>query len=140
MNKQRVALTVAAVALVAAIGYVAYRWYQARKSAPGGGQLGTNLNSVAPELVGGSSGPEVGPAVQLPVNITLNETSPAPVPQGPEREMMGVNAQTANSPLYRQSMAVSPGIINPADTNSDFPQSPNDMTEDTTNGNGEEAA
>lgn len=46
--------------------------------APGGS---SNLNSVAPELVGGPSGPDVSPTLSLPVNITLNEESKAPKPQ-----------------------------------------------------------
>jgi hypothetical protein len=63
---------------LAVAAYLAYRWYESKKAAAAGGSptgaLGTNLNSVAPELIGGSSGPSVGPALSAPVNITLSET------------------------------------------------------------------
>lgn len=68
------------VAALAAAGYIAYRLWKNRQGSGTGDQdsgLGANLNSVAPELVGGSSGPQVGPAVAMPLNITLQETAPA---------------------------------------------------------------
>lgn len=74
-------------ALVVGAGYFAFRWWQNRNASPsagsvsnlttsGGLTLGTNLNSKAPNLVGGTSaaGPNVGPAVELPVNVTMNST------------------------------------------------------------------
>src|SRR5215469_13487691 len=67
--------------------------------APGGS---TNLNSVAPELVGGPSGPDVTPQVSLPVNITLTTTETAPPPQltGPEME---AGQMIQGSPVQRQA-------------------------------------
>jgi hypothetical protein len=67
------------VAVLAVGAYLIYRWYQNRQQSQGSGQsaisqLGSNLNSMAPELVGGSSGPTSGPQVQMPVTITLTET------------------------------------------------------------------
>lgn len=69
------------VALAAAGIYLAIRWYENRKAAEngtaqGGAGLGTNLNSVAPELIGGSTGPSIGPALSTP--ITINVTSSMP--------------------------------------------------------------
>lgn len=56
--KQKKLLLIGAVAVAA---YLAYRWYQSRQqSNNSSGQLGTNLNSVAPALIGGSSGPSSG--------------------------------------------------------------------------------
>jgi hypothetical protein len=76
-KNMRMVLIVAALAVVA---YIAYRWYenkQAQNAQPGSQTTatGTNLNSVAPELVGGSTGPSIGPALQAPV--TINITSEA---------------------------------------------------------------
>lgn len=77
MNKNvKVAIGIAALAVAA---YLAYRWYQNRQAQQGTGQsaisqLGSNLNSMAPELVGGSSGPTSGPQVTMPVTISLTET------------------------------------------------------------------
>lgn len=83
MSKKNIKLIVV-IAAVAVAAFLAWRWWSNRQAtgngnavAPGGS---SNLNSVAPELIGGSSGPEVGPAVSLPVNITLMENS-APPPQ-----------------------------------------------------------
>ena len=72
---------------VVAGGYLLWSlWknHQAQGSA-NGVATGTNLNSVAPELVGGSAGPNVGPAVSLPVNITLTEQA-APNSSMPDQD------------------------------------------------------
>ena len=71
MNKNvRIILIVGAVAIA---GYLAYRWWQNRSSGSGG-SLGANLNSAAPELVGGSTGPNSGLnyyAGSTPITIDL---------------------------------------------------------------------
>lgn len=75
--------------------------------APGGS---ADLNSVAPELVGGSSGPVVGPAVSLPVNITLTEqASQAPKPQvlGPDMDS-GPRPDMNMNPVHRQRGGMPP--------------------------------
>lgn len=74
--------TVLIIGVLAVGAYFFYRWYKNRQAATGTGQgavsqLGSNLNSLAPELVGGSSGPSSGPQVTMPVTITLTEP-PAP--------------------------------------------------------------
>jgi hypothetical protein len=77
MNK-KTWMAIGAVVLVAAVAYVAYRWWQARGSSnEAQPPVGTNLNSVAPELVAGptAGGTDAGPAVDVPVNITLYDTS-----------------------------------------------------------------
>lgn len=76
MNKRT--KVIIGVVVVAVAGYLIYRWYQNRQATSDGtdsGVLGSNLNSVAPELVGGSSGPSVGPAVAMPLTINLSESA-----------------------------------------------------------------
>ena len=81
--------TLIIVGVVAVAGYLAWRWYQNYKAnTPGGGQLGTNLNSIAPELVGGSQGPTAQPAFNVPVNISVSSSNPAPPPEDGDREGM----------------------------------------------------
>jgi hypothetical protein len=96
MNKGiKIALVVGAAAIAA---WLAWRWYQQRQaSTPGGGQLGTNLNSIAPFLVGGSSGPTAQPAVNVPVNINYTESSPAPLPETPDSDDMMIPANATSS-------------------------------------------
>lgn len=73
-----------------------WKWWKNYQAQGGGApQLGTNLNSIAPELVGGSSGPQVQPAVSLPVNITLTETVASAQP--PAEVMQPSNATTDNA-------------------------------------------
>jgi len=104
-KKHKIILAVVALAVA---GYLAWRWYQNRQAAQDGsptGALGTNLNSVAPELVGGSAGPSVGPAVSLPVNITLTEQA-APLPEGNDGDEMKGRSRSAN-PVHRQRQGAS---------------------------------
>jgi hypothetical protein len=57
-KKQRTALILGATAVAA---YFLYRWYVNKQSSSGTSQqLGTNLNSIAPALIAGSSGPSSG--------------------------------------------------------------------------------
>lgn len=95
--KTPILLGVAAIAL-----YLGYRWYQNRNS--GTGNLGTssttgtgsNLNSLAPELVAGSAGPASGLnyyAGTTSVNLAQGQNSPSQVNQvptdnGPDQETM----------------------------------------------------
>lgn len=99
MDKRvRLLLIVGALAVAA---YLGYRWMKSRQAgnaspdSPTGG-LGTNLNSVAPELVGGSTGPAVGPALSTPINITLTEQV-APAPEDRAGTMTGVNTSSTNA-------------------------------------------
>lgn len=96
---------------LAVVAYFVWRWWSNRQSsngdnvAPGGS---TDLNSVAPELVGGSSGPAIGPAVSLPVNITLTEQADtAPKPQVDDDDMKG-GGRHKRHPLH-QNRPVPPG-------------------------------
>lgn len=80
------------IGVVAVAGFLAWRWWQQRQAAtPGGGQLGTNLNSIAPELVGGSSGPVAQPAFDVPVNISVSSSSPPPVTPDSGDQMISAN-------------------------------------------------
>jgi hypothetical protein len=76
-------------------GYIAWRYYESKKNneSSGTGQLGSNLNSVAPELIGGSTGPSLGPAVSLPININLTTSEAG----------SGISNGSANYPLPYQS-------------------------------------
>lgn len=51
--------TILLVVGLAVGAWIAYSWWSNRQSGTGG-QLGTNLNSIAPELIGGSTGPNSG--------------------------------------------------------------------------------
>jgi hypothetical protein len=75
--------TLLMVGVLAVGAWFAWRYYQNYKAGQTGSgvpQLGTNLNSIAPFLVGGSSGPAVAPAVNTPVNITITESSVSKMP------------------------------------------------------------
>lgn len=67
--------TLLIVGAVAVAAFIIWRIYSARKAATGAqsptGSFGSNLNSIAPELVAGSSGPSSGPTVSLPVTINV---------------------------------------------------------------------
>lgn len=114
--------TVIIVGAVAVAAYLAWRWYQNRQaSTPGGGQLGTNLNSIAPFLVGGSSGPTAQPAVNVPVNINYTATAPPPETPDAGDQMIPANATSSyggsSNALTQQSDAA--GQTSTVDVNSD---------------------
>lgn len=116
MKKEvKVALIVAVVAVGA---YLAWRWYRNRQENQSGsptGSLGANLNSVAPELVGGSSGPSAGPAVAMPLNITLTEAAPAPQDDGDH--MKSHHHGGKGNPVHRQRHHASGDQPNPGGLN-----------------------
>lgn len=83
------------VAAAAVAGYFLIRWYEGRQSAQygntqGGAGLGSNLNSVAPELIGGSTGPSIGPALSTPVTINVTSSAP-PESANPVGSMVSAN-------------------------------------------------
>jgi len=94
-------LLLGAAAVAAYVAYRMWKNYQANGGGPGSPfQVGTNLNSIAPELVGGSTGPSVGPGVDLPINITLTETiakpeghpnSMVPIGTSPDNQLLAAN-------------------------------------------------
>jgi hypothetical protein len=97
MSKQ--AKTILIVAVIAAAAYLAYAWYKNKKAQQGtssSGQ-GTNLNSVAPELIGGSTGPAVGPSVEVPITITLTDSSSTP-PSGSSANPTGMQTAASDIP------------------------------------------
>lgn len=68
--KLKTALIIAGLAVAA---YLGYRWWENRSGGSSG--LGANLNSAAPELIAGSSGPDSGldyNAGSTTLNITEN--------------------------------------------------------------------
>jgi hypothetical protein len=65
----RTALIIAGIAVAA---YLGYRWWSNRQDSSG---LGANLNSVAPELIGGSAGPSSGLTYNAG-STTVNLTEP----------------------------------------------------------------
>lgn len=90
MNKRtRTILIVIGVAVAA---YLAYRWYTNRQSSATNsptGSLGTNLNSIAPELVAGSTGPTSGLVYnQAPTTVNLT------LPNGSQSQTLTGNAQS----------------------------------------------
>lgn len=118
MNKKWVIIGLVALAALAV-----YLFLRSRSSASAGSDEGnevapggsTDLNSVAPELVGGSSGPTVNPAVQLPVNITLTEQAAnAPKPQKQDVDMTPGKGIQAN-PIQRQVGASQPANLAASD-------------------------
>ncbi|MGH9207787.1 MAG: hypothetical protein ACRD1G_14735 [Acidimicrobiales bacterium] len=125
MSKNTRTLLIAAAFLVAA--YLAYRWYAGKKAADAGSSItpgiGSNLNSVAPDLIGGAaaSGTYAGPAASIPVSITLNETSPPE--QAGNVPMEGVNAVTPSA-LDSQTAAAGTWPGSP-DTASELPDEEN---------------
>jgi|SRR5215472_14210067 len=113
-NRKHLILVAGSAIVAAIVVYVAYRWYQARQGNQVGG-LGTNLNSVAPELVGGSTGPSVGPALNTPITITLNEAaSSTAAAEMPENQMVPVNANTRTTLDMANPPSV--GVVSPADS------------------------
>lgn len=76
-KRTRVILILIAVAVAA---YLVYRWYMNRQAANTGTAdttgMGSNLNSVAPELVGGSTGPTSG-LTYTPGNTQVDINLPA---------------------------------------------------------------
>lgn len=90
MSKRARTILIVAAVLVAA--YFVYRWYTSRQSAmtnsPTGG-LGTNLNSIAPELVAGSTGPSSGLTYnQAPTTVNLT------LPNGSQSQTLTGSAQS----------------------------------------------
>lgn len=94
------------VGVAAVVLYFGIRWYENRKAAqlgnaqggaPGG--LGTNLNSVAPELIGGSTGPSIGPAVSTPITITIDQ-----------RDSDGRNDREGGNPLGAGAEQIGSGV------------------------------
>jgi hypothetical protein len=99
--------------------YFLYQWWKKYQAQNGGSfSLGTNLNSVAPELIGGSSGPQVQPAVSLPVNITLTETTSSPQP--PAENMVPMNNTTPDA-LSMANPATGSGSTMPEDSSQQAP-------------------
>jgi hypothetical protein len=92
-KETKIILVVVALAIA---GYIAVRWYENRQVASngntqGGAADGSNLNSIAPELVGGSTGPSIGPALSTPVTINVTSSAP-PASANPTAQMVGGSA------------------------------------------------
>lgn len=95
-----------AAAVLAVAAFLAVRWYEKRQQAVYGSGLtqgqdtGSNLNSVAPELVGGSTGPSIGPALSTPITINVNSSAPPET----ERGANPVNSMTSASNTTRSPL------------------------------------
>lgn len=99
MSRDKTLKTLILVAVLAGGIYLAWRFYQNYKAGQLGGgvpQLGTNLNSVAPELVGGSAGPSVAPVVNTPVNVTITQDTRSTMPETPNTPMIPAGASSDN--------------------------------------------
>ena len=105
MNKQTRTLLIIGVAALAA--YLIYRYISNRGNEnTGSGALGSNLNSVAPELIGGSSGPSQGPAVSVPVNITVSEQASENSNNPPLGNYQPANNQTDSAAISGMNQPV----------------------------------
>lgn len=127
MNKNVKTLLIVAVAAVAI--YLAYRWYENKKSSQAGANstsasLGSNLNSVAPELIGGSQagGTQVQPVLSVPVDVTISESSQMP-PEESANPVVPVNSTTGNSLTDTTAAAATGGSSTPATTPGGAPTS-----------------
>lgn len=100
MANDKTLKTLILVVVLAGGAYLAWRFYQNYKAGQTGGvpQLGTNLNSIAPELVGGSAGPSVAPVISTPVNVTITQDTRAQMPDTPNVTMIPAGSSD-NSPL-----------------------------------------
>lgn len=117
MGKNGKTLLLAGVVVVGV--FLVYRWYTARKATGTTPALGSNLNSLAPELVAGSSGPRAG-GVDIPVHVFVTETITRGDRDHGDRDkgvnpgppMLGAN-NTTPSPLSRATTAngQTPGVI-----------------------------
>jgi hypothetical protein len=114
VNKTTKTLLWVAVAAVAA--YLAYRWYQNKKSTAGqqgtSASLGSNLNSEAPELIGGSqaAGTQVQPVLSVPVDVSISESSSLP----PETSANPVVPSNSTTPNAVTSQTTSAGAVGPS--------------------------
>lgn len=120
--------TLLMVGVLAVGAWFAWRYYQNYKAGQTGGgvpQLGTNLNSIAPFLVGGSSGPAVAPAVNTPVNITITEQGGSKMPA-----LDGSGGGSPTGPVYPGTPMVSGAETNNPIENANTP-SADTMPEDT---------
>lgn len=106
-KRTKVILIAVAVAVTA---YLAYRWWQNRQTNSTGESLGANLNSVAPSLVSGSTGPDSGlnytggtTVVELPPgNGEPQQDNPPPQEGEPIRQKKPGNPVHAKSPIPRK--------------------------------------
>jgi hypothetical protein len=79
-KKQKTTLALVALAVGA---YLVYRWYMNRQAnSQGTGQLGSNLNSIAPALIAGSAGPTSG-LTYYAGNTTVYSAAPVSQPSAP---------------------------------------------------------
>lgn len=83
--------TILIIGGLAVVAYFVYRWYVNQQSGSTNsptGSLGTNLNSIAPELVAGSTGPTSGLVYnQAPTTVNLT------LPNGSQSQTLTGNAQ-----------------------------------------------
>lgn len=76
-------------------GFILMRMYEKKKAQQSQqqnnlGPTGSNLNSIAPELVGGSTGPSIGPALSVPIDITVtSQGSSSQMPVGSSANPIG---------------------------------------------------
>jgi hypothetical protein len=111
------------IAVLAVGGYLAVRWYEQKQAAAngntqGGAADGSNLNSIAPELVGGSTGPSIGPALSTPITINVTSSSPPAAANPVGQTMIGGTASPSPLALANPSNSMT-GAQSAAPVNSD---------------------
>lgn len=107
MSKQTKILLLVAGLVIA--GYFVFRWYQNQQSGNPQG-LGSNLNSPAPNL---SAAPSVGPAVSIPVTISVTHDNSG---ESPPESANPFSAQQASNNVVGQpgSLGASSRKLTPA--------------------------
>lgn len=109
MSKRTKTILIVIAVVIAA--YIAYRWWTNRQSNADNSQsLGANLNSAAPELVGGSSGPDSGlnynpgtTIIDIPNpdgSTNTNGQQPPPQEGTPIKQKKPGNPVHAKSPVH----------------------------------------
>ena len=113
------AKTTLILAGVAVAAYLAYRWYMNKQAAnQGSGSLGSNLNSVAPALIGGSAGPTSGltyyagatnvytaAPISSPASPTTTTTPTAPTGSG-RRWPVGTGSNMLPTPVVNNGQVI----------------------------------
>jgi len=115
------------VGIIAVAAYLGYRWYKNKQASAAGAaatsaplstsSAGSNLNSVAPELIGGgdAAGTTVQPVLTVPVTVSIDQTSQNP-PAQPQTPVIGVNATTPSGVTAQSTAAGSTGASSTGST------------------------
>jgi PASTA domain len=115
--------TLIALAVVVS-AYIAYKWYRNKQanntSTTTAGSSGTNLNSIAPELIGGSAGPNSGldyapqpssVTVDYPQQITSSASTTANMPSTATNNPSPLTANTTTPASNTTATVTVPNVV-----------------------------